>query len=425
MRRFNRLIAGFLVIGIVIIVLFTAYACSRGESSNKAYRIDVNRILSAVNSGVPPDEIELSPYQYVHSLGWIGGDEDAGEIRKFFDGEGMLNNDEYIIKPIYQGQKLAGYVRLSYAVPSNEPSLIVLVDVILLILLASVTGLMLYIRSQIIKPFHKIEGLPYELSRGHLKQGIKENKSRFFGKFIWGLDLLRETLEAQKQANLRLEKERQTLIASLSHELKTPVAAIKLYASALSGGLYDSEQKRIDAARMIEQQSEQIEGLITHIITTSVTLLQEVKITNGEFYLRDWMKRVVQNYEERLAILKIQFHIGEYQDKLLLGDRDKLLEVMDNLLENAIKYGDGEAIHISFREEDFRQLVIIENTGTPIPAAELSHIFTSFWRGSNAAGKQGNGLGLYICRQLLHKMDGEIFAETTDTGMRFVIVLRY
>jgi signal transduction histidine kinase len=98
---------------------------------------------------------------------------------------------------------------------------------------------------------------------------------------------------------------------------------------------------------------------------------------------------------------------------------------MDNLLENALKYGDGEAIHISFREEDFRQLVIIENTGIPIPAAELSHIFTSFWRGSNAAGKQGNGLGLYICRQLLHKMDGEIFAETTDTGMRFVIVLRF
>lgn len=109
---------------------------------------------------------------------------------------------------------------------------------------------------------------------------------------------------------------------------------------------------------------------------------------------------------------------------MLKGDIDKLTDVFDNLIQNAIKYGDGKKIGIAFVEEDNCQLIRVSNTGLPISKVNLHHMFESFWRGENATGKQGSGLGLYICKQLMRKMEGEIFAETLDDGMSFVVVLK-
>ncbi|WP_052380636.1 sensor histidine kinase [Paenibacillus camerounensis] len=426
MRRFDRLILWTISIGIAVICLFAAYGFKlTGDSGDKAYRIEVNRIIREVSDGREPGELKVEKFSYVRNTAWLEWNAEPEAVRSFFDGAGVQSNAEYTVKPIYHGGEPAGYLRLEYVSGTSRSPLLLLTVILLGAVLAAISGLLLYIRQQIIRPFHTIEELPYALSKGNLTQDMKESKSRFFGKFIWGLNLLRETLERQKQTNLRLEKDRQTLIASLSHELKTPVAAIKLYSSALAEGLYDNEDKRIATAGLIGQKAAQIEEMISSIIAASVSSLQETEVHVAEFYLKDWIRRVVEHYKERLELLKIRFEVAEPEDKLLLGDPDKLLEVMDNLLENAIKYGDGSLIRISFREEDYRQLIIIENTGNPVPATELPHIFTSFWRGSNSAGRQGNGLGLFICRQLMRKMDGDIYGEAYAEGMRFVLVLRY
>ncbi|OMF97772.1 hypothetical protein BK144_00220 [Paenibacillus sp. FSL R7-0273] len=406
--------------------MFAAYGFRlAGDLGDKTYRIEVNRITREISDGREPDELKLEEYTHVRNAAWLEWNAEPEAVRRFFDGTGVQNNAEYTVKPIFHGEEPAGYLRLEYVSGTSRSPLLLLTVMLLGAVLAAISSLLLYIRRQIIRPFHTIEELPYALSKGKLTQDMKESKSRFFGRFIWGLNLLRETLDRQKQTNLRLEKDRQTLIASLSHELKTPVAAIKLYSSALAEGLYDNEDKRRASAGLIGQKAAQIEEMISSIIAASVSSLQETEVHVAEFYLKEWIRRVVEHYKERLALLKIPFEVAVPEDKLLLGDPDKLLEVMDNLLENAIKYGDGSLIRISFREEDYRQLIIIENTGKPVPATELPHIFASFWRGSNSAGRQGNGLGLFICRQLMRKMDGDIYGEAYDEGMRFVLVLRY
>ena len=81
-------------------------------------------------------------------------------------------------------------------------------------------------------------------------------------------------------------------------------------------------------------------------------------------------------------------------------------------------------IKISFYEEEYCQLIKIYNTGKPINANEFNHMFDSFFRGSNVEGKDGQGLGLYICNNIMKKMDGDIFAEFEDGGMSFTIVLQ-
>ena len=111
-------------------------------------------------------------------------------------------------------------------------------------------------------------------------------------------------------------------------------------------------------------------------------------------------------------------------DCLVKGDKERVIEVLLNIMANAIKYGDGRQLTIAFSEEEDCRLVSVVNTGSSIPEAELVHIFDSFYRGSNADHVKGSGLGLYICRSLMHRMDGEVFAEQSEDGFLVTVVIR-
>ena len=100
------------------------------------------------------------------------------------------------------------------------------------------------------------------------------------------------------------------------------------------------------------------------------------------------------------------------------------MESLQNLMENAIKYGDGRRISISFDEEEDCKLITIANSGCKLKEEELSSIFDSFYRGSNIAGVKGNGLGLYIVKKLMTKMDGDVFAEKSEDDFRVTLVVR-
>lgn len=97
--------------------------------------------------------------------------------------------------------------------------------------------------------------------------------------------------------------------------------------------------------------------------------------------------------------------------------------MLKNAMENAIKYGDGKSIKIDVSEEENCKLISIKNTGCNVPENELSHIFDSFYRGNNSKKQSGSGLGLYICKQLMHKIDGDIFAKIIDNNSFEITIL--
>ena len=128
-----------------------------------------------------------------------------------------------------------------------------------------------------------------------------------------------------------------------------------------------------------------------------------------DFYLSDLMNRIRSTYQEKCQLHMIDFTISEYKNKLMKADLDRTGEVVDNIMENAFKYGDGHKIRISLYEEEYCQLIRISNTGPCIVENDRNHIFDSFFRGVNSNGKKGNGLGLYICKEIMRKMDCDIF----------------
>lgn len=91
-------------------------------------------------------------------------------------------------------------------------------------------------------------------------------------------------------------------------------------------------------------------------------------------------------------------------------------------MENAIKYGDGQEIAIAFSEEEGSILLTIKNTGCTLKESDTIYMFESFWRGTNAQNEKGSGLGLYICRELMHKMNGEVFAKIDNKEMAVTVV---
>ena len=136
------------------------------------------------------------------------------------------------------------------------------------------------------------------------------------------------------------------------------------------------------------------------------------------------MSKIAILYKEKFGVLHIDFHIEEFDNCLIKGDMDRIEEVLQNILENAIKYGDGRYVNIKIDEEEGYKLIQIVNSGCSLKEEELPHLFDSFYRGSNAEKKDGSGLGLYIAKNLMKMMGGDVFVKINNDEFIAVTVVK-
>lgn len=410
MKTYRRIFAAIVILIVAVFIACNAYILSLGENdSGRQYRVEAERVVKQIEqSGL--DSLDLSEYSTITAVYAL----DHGNEKTFFE-----TDSDYLIRKI--GGEL---YRIEYTSQSSslKNGIVMPVNLCLFIMSVMVISVMIYIGQKILKPFDELKDVPYELSKGNLTMPIKESKNKFFGKFVWGVDLLRENMEQQKKRELDLQKEKKTLVLSISHDIKTPLSAIKLYAKALAKGLYKDTGKQIEIFENINAKADEIEDFVSEIIKASSEDFLNLEVDISEFYLSQAIEKIENYYSEKLGLVKTVFFIDDYSDCILKGDLDRFVEVLQNIIENAIKYGDGHRIEIMFSREEECRLITIKNSGCTLPNTELPHIFDSFWRGSNTGNNSGSGLGLYICRQLMRKMDGDIFAEI-DGGVMCVTVV--
>ncbi len=455
MKKYNRIIAVSVLTYLVMAVLLYLFCRDRNASENTSYKVEINQIMQGLEDAGAFTEPDLRDMRYVKEVTFlgvqtVGNDAETGRnaeigrnveigrnADKVADTEEMphgieeflafyqnRNGMSSVVYPFAVKGKLMGFVRFDYVVSAANQHILWIAEGALFVSWLMMFSVLWYIRMQVVKPFHLLSQMPFELAKGHLQVDVEENRGRFFGKFVWGIAMLRDTLYASRAKALNLEKEKKLLLLSISHDIKIPLSAIKLYAKALREEIYETEEQKIHAVRQIEKHALEIEEFVHKIASTASEDILEIDVADSEFYLKNYIDKIREIYEPKCRLSMTEFVVGEYENKLLKGDVDRAVEVMENLMENAVKYGDGHSICLKLYEEDYCQVIEVYNSGSPVSQNEMPHLFDSFFRGSNAQDKSGNGLGLYIARQIMIKMDGDIFARREDEGMCIGLVFR-
>lgn len=411
MKSFNRLITGvliFLLAGILGVNIYWNHL--QENEAERLYRVEIERVTEELREKGNTAAINCDAYQDIRSVTVCKGEADVNRVGKYPVCIRQINGTVYRIE----------YEEEDKTVRRQER---ILINGIFLLTGGLLLCVLVYIRKRIIKPFHVLEEVPVELSKGNLSVPLQEQKTKYFGKFIWGMNLLREKLEERRRRELKFHREQKMKLLSLTHDIKTPLSVIKLNAQALEKGLYQDAEKRQQAAGNIYQKTVEIDDYLATMNELSKDDFLELKVDVQEVYLSEVLETLRTYYKDKLSQLHIRFNMGEYQNCLVKADAERLLEVLQNIMENAIKYGSGKEIGISISKEEDCVLITVENTGADLPAEELPHLFDSFYRGSNAGSQEGSGLGLYICRKLMHKMNGDVFAkQDADLFMVTVVV---
>lgn len=423
MKKYN--LACFFVAALYIGIAVFIYVFFNGidEKKDGQHLVEINVVMTQLKSWGTYKEPDLSGLTRIKAVSFLEAKDlnAKDKVQSFF---GKINGMDRYVEPLWAGEEFKGLVRFDYETTYQWGKYIVWMESVILLSGFILLVGMLYIRIAVLEPFTRLSNMPYELSKGHFTMELEESKNRFFGKFVWGVSMLRDNLKLARKNELKLEKEKKLLLLSISHDIKTPLNSIKLYSKALAEGVYKTEEKKKQAAEQIGALSLEIEDFVRKIVKNSSEAILPIEVENTEFYLEEYVEMIRTAYGPKLRLSMTELVIGAYENRLLKGSMDSAFEVMENLMENALKYGDGRQISIDFYEEDYCQLIQVSNSGNPVSSKEMPHLFDSFYRGSNAGSQEGNGLGLYICREMMHKMDGDIFAERKEDGMSFTLVFR-
>ena len=403
MRDFRRLCIAVITVFFLMTAVLNLFLVGMKDHNKGIYRVEAKRLADEIGE---TGTYDLEKYPHITGVFKADGD------------ELYISDEHYLI--IKAGGTL---YRVEYTVKNGQYNIAV-INCVVGVLFLLMIGLLYYIRRHIIVPFGRLNDVPQELARGNLSVPIPEEKSRFFGKFTWGVNLLRESIEDSRKKEITMQRDKKLLLLSLSHDIKTPLSAIKLNARALAKGLYKDEGKRRAAAESINIRADEIERFVSEITKAASEDFMSFEVTQGEAFLSVIITRIDARYAPQLAMLGTEFVIQKYDDCILSCDPDRLAECLQNLIENAIKYGDGRRIEISFDKMDGCELITVSNTGCTLETKELPQIFESFHRGNNADRVQGNGLGLFICRRLMGLMNGEVYADIHDECFCITLVVK-
>lgn len=401
MKTFRLLCAVFVAVFLLLTAVLNIMLFRGKSDADGMYRVEAKRLADDIAG---TGSYDLSKYPHLTAV---------------YSGNDLYKTDEQYLIIDVSGT----LYRVEYRTESTHGNVLA-VNTILCVLFLLLLEMLLYIRRNIIKPFDRLNTVPQELARGNLAVPIPEEKSRFFGKFTWGVNLLREKIEDDRQKELSMQRDKKLLLLSLSHDIKTPLSAIKLNAKALARDLYKDEKKRHAAAESINTRADEIEQFVSEITKAASEDFLNFEVTIGEEFLSRTITKLSERYSPQLAVSGTEFTVQEYDDCILSCDPDRLGECLQNLVDNAIKYSDGRKIELGFGKMDGYELITVTNTGCTLEEKELSQIFRSFHRGNNADKVQGNGLGLFICKRLMLLMGGEIYAEICDGCFSVTLVVK-
>lgn len=322
------------------------------------------------------------------------------------DSDGVLQEK---IKELEQQLRISnGEIKTAYV------NRIVIIDGILLGLCAVIIFLYIYIK--IIRPFERLENYAQNIAQGNLDVDLRYERENFFGAFTWAFDHMRKEIIKARNGEKAAIKENKTVIAALSHDIKTPIASIRAYAEGLEAGIDKDYEKRQHYIATIMKKCDEVTALTNDLVLHSLSELSSLSVENEKTDIAALLLEVLKNLE--YPLMTVHYPICEAESVI---DSKRFAQVIENVLNNARKYAEGSIVEVWSECRDEEYCIHIRDYGNGIPPEDMPFIYDKFYRGKNVKDKQGSGLGLYIVDYLMKRMNGHIELVNSSNGLEVIL----
>lgn len=288
-----------------------------------------------------------------------------------------------------------------------------------------VTGLIIYVCTYIlVKPIKDMSEATKQYATGNFSYRIKRSNRNSVREF----DELSAAMNAMATSLEQFENSRSSLIANVSHELKTPMTTIGGFIDGILDGTI-GEKDREHYLKIVSDEIRRLSRLVISMLDMSKIESGELKINPSRFNLTQQIWNIFISFEQKINSKNINVKGFDYLvNHYIEGDQDMINQVFYNLIDNAVKFTQqGGEIFISMENDDEYVTVSIENTGKGIAAEDIAHVFERFYKGdkSRSLDAKSAGLGLFIVKNIVKMHDGEIsVASESDKRTKFTVKLK-
>lgn len=300
----------------------------------------------------------------------------------------------------------------------------------ILILILTGIGLMAWVYKSLLQPLSQLQKATHEIKNGNLDFTLEVEEDNEIGQLCLDFEEMRIRLKESTEEKIQYDKENKELISNISHDLKTPITAIKGYVEGIMDGVASSPEKLDKYIRTIYNKANDMDHLINELtfyskIDTNKNPYTFTKI-NVSSYFGDCVEEVGLDMESQNIELGYFNYVEE--DVVVIADAEQMKRVINNIINNAVKYLDKKRGMINIRIKDVGDFIQIEieDNGKGIAAKDLPNIFERFYRtdSSRNSSEGGSGIGLSIVRKVIEDHGGRIWATSKEgigTEIHFVL----
>lgn len=304
-------------------------------------------------------------------------------------------------------------------------------ELYLIIVFCTASALIFWIYRTVSLPLAKLQAATRNIKEGNLDFEIKNETNDEIGQLCQDFEEMRLRLKANAEEKVAYDKENKELISNISHDLKTPITAVKGYVEGIMDGVADTPEKMDRYIRTIYNKANEMDRLINELTFYSKIDTNRIPYTFNKIHISDYFEDCVDELSVELDSSGISLTYFNYleEDAVVIADAEQLKRVINNIISNSLKYMNKPkgVINIRLRDVgDFIQIEI-EDNGKGIAQKDLANIFERFYRtdASRNSSKGGSGIGLSIVKKIMEDHGGQVWATSKEgTGTTMYLALR-
>jgi len=304
----------------------------------------------------------------------------------------------------------------------------ILTATIILVFTALSVGLWIY--RSIAVPLVKLRKATQNIKEGNLDFVLEVEGKDEFSQLCQDFEEMRKRLKESTEEKILMDKENKELISNISHDLKTPITAVKGYVEGIMDGVADTPEKMNRYVRTIYNKTNEMDHLINELTFYSKIDTNRIPYTFSKLNVEDYFSDCAEELGLEMETRGIELVYANYVEKdvQVIADGEQIRRVIHNIVSNAIKYMEKPKGIIQLRVKDVGDFiqVEIEDNGKGIAAKDLPYIFDRFYRTdvSRNSSKGGSGIGLSIVKKIMEDHGGKVWATSRlgiGTIMYFVL----